>query len=218
MCASRVERSENISAARKTQILEAAREFFSVKGFSRASTAEIARKAGVSQGTVFYYFPTKYDLLIALINQYFSIEAVTNSLSGMPEENLQERLRALLQERLAVGFENIDVMLLILSEMQRDQRLLEEYAERVVKPVLGSLESFLCSSGIKGRKNGRNTSLTARFLLASIIGLVVIYRIEGEKGPLRSALSGEIAATLAHLILDGIGINCKPGDAGAWAG
>lgn len=44
---------------KQISILEAAIEIFSDKGFSAASTSEIAQKAGVAEGTIFRYYKTK---------------------------------------------------------------------------------------------------------------------------------------------------------------
>jgi AcrR family transcriptional regulator len=48
------------------QILDAAREIFLEKGFN-VSTAEIAKRAGVSEGSLFNRFATKEDLFFAAI-------------------------------------------------------------------------------------------------------------------------------------------------------
>jgi AcrR family transcriptional regulator len=53
-------------------ILEAALEEFGQKGFSEATTAAIAVRAGVSKGLVFNYFPTKESLLQALLKKTLS--------------------------------------------------------------------------------------------------------------------------------------------------
>jgi AcrR family transcriptional regulator len=50
------------------RILDAAEEVFSTKGAS-ASTEEVARRAGVAIGTVFRHFPTKDDLLRAVMKE-----------------------------------------------------------------------------------------------------------------------------------------------------
>ncbi|MCK5427972.1 MAG: helix-turn-helix transcriptional regulator, partial [Anaerolineales bacterium] len=49
-------KKEAITKRRKRQIIAAAREVFSQKGFSEATTAEIAQQAGVSEGTIYNYF------------------------------------------------------------------------------------------------------------------------------------------------------------------
>ncbi|BDD81064.1 hypothetical protein TPB0596_08270 [Tsukamurella pulmonis] len=53
-------------ARRRAAILEAAAAEFSSAGFERARAADIAARAGVSSGTVFYYFTDKAGLFRAL--------------------------------------------------------------------------------------------------------------------------------------------------------
>jgi AcrR family transcriptional regulator len=49
------------------KILEAAVRLFAQKGYSASSTSEIAKTAGVSEGTIFNYFKTKKELLHGLL-------------------------------------------------------------------------------------------------------------------------------------------------------
>lgn len=52
----------------RAAILAAGYETIATMGYARATTAQIARQAGVSSGTFFHYFPTKEDLLLALLD------------------------------------------------------------------------------------------------------------------------------------------------------
>lgn len=52
---------------RREAILTAAYECFSELGYERATTTSICKRAGVSSGTFFHYFPTKLDVLLAVI-------------------------------------------------------------------------------------------------------------------------------------------------------
>lgn len=54
---------------RRTRILDAAEELFAEGGFDATPTARIAAHAGVPKGLVFYYFPQKVDLLLALLDE-----------------------------------------------------------------------------------------------------------------------------------------------------
>lgn len=47
----------------RLQIARAAFDLFTTHGFDRTTVAEVARKAGVSEATVFNYFPSKEDLI-----------------------------------------------------------------------------------------------------------------------------------------------------------
>lgn len=48
-------------------ILDAAAAEFAASGYAAATTASIYRRAGVSSGTLFHYFPTKLDLLLGVL-------------------------------------------------------------------------------------------------------------------------------------------------------
>ena len=52
---------------RRTQILEAATRVFAEKGYHRATTKDVARAAGMAEGTIYLYFENKSELLIALM-------------------------------------------------------------------------------------------------------------------------------------------------------
>ena len=51
------------------EILEVAARLFSQQGYERTSTREIADQVGLKQGSLFYYFARKSDLLTALLNR-----------------------------------------------------------------------------------------------------------------------------------------------------
>lgn len=51
---------------KKQQLISTAKLLFAEKGFYGTPTAQIARDAGVSNGILFHYFPTKEDLIKSL--------------------------------------------------------------------------------------------------------------------------------------------------------
>ena len=53
--------------ARRAAVLEAARRLFSQQGFKGSSLAAIAQEAGLTDAGLLYHFPTKNDLLLAVI-------------------------------------------------------------------------------------------------------------------------------------------------------
>ena len=55
----------------RDQILEAALELFSHRGFGATSVRDIATKAGVSTGNVYHHFPDKDALFRTLLDQYW---------------------------------------------------------------------------------------------------------------------------------------------------
>lgn len=64
----------NVSDERKAQIMNAAEEIFSKKGFSDARMDDIAEETGLSKGTLYLYFKSKDDLIVAILDRLFQRE------------------------------------------------------------------------------------------------------------------------------------------------
>lgn len=57
-------------AETRQRVLEAANLLFSTKGFAATGTADIARAADVSEGSIFYHFGSKKNLLVDIGRMY----------------------------------------------------------------------------------------------------------------------------------------------------
>jgi AcrR family transcriptional regulator len=66
---------------RRQQILDAALRCFSRDGFHATTTADIVRESGVSQGTLYLYFATKDDIVVALADDRQQGEAFVGALA-----------------------------------------------------------------------------------------------------------------------------------------
>ena len=56
-------------AERRSQILRSARAVFIEKGYLAARMEDVARRAGLSKGAVYFYFASKHDLFSALVRE-----------------------------------------------------------------------------------------------------------------------------------------------------
>src|SRR3982750_776017 len=63
--------------ARPAELLEAALTLFVEKGFAATRSEEVAKAAGVSKGTLYLYFPSKEELLKAVIQHFLGTEIET---------------------------------------------------------------------------------------------------------------------------------------------
>jgi len=64
----------DVSEERKDQIMNAAEEVFSQKGVSDARMDDIAEETGLSKGTLYLYYKSKDDLIIAILDRIFQRE------------------------------------------------------------------------------------------------------------------------------------------------
>lgn len=65
---------------RKNEIIDAADELFSQKGYDGTSTNDIIEKVGIARGTLYHHFKSKEDIMDALIERY------SNRLLGAAQE------------------------------------------------------------------------------------------------------------------------------------
>jgi AcrR family transcriptional regulator len=82
-------------------ITEAAARLFAERGFDAVTVAEVARAAGVSEGTVFNYFPTKEDLFYDRM-EAFEAALVDAVRARAPEESVLDAFRRFVLDRSQV--------------------------------------------------------------------------------------------------------------------
>jgi AcrR family transcriptional regulator len=74
---------------RRQQILAAALRCFSRDGFHNTTTADIVREAGLSQGTLYLYFGSKDDIVLALADDRRQAEAYVSALAESEEDPIK---------------------------------------------------------------------------------------------------------------------------------
>lgn len=108
---------------RKEQILKAAGECFSQKGFHQSSMADICKRAGLSPGTVYHYFRSKDDMILHFAQQELDeaqeyAEALTQV--GSIEELVELTVDVILEWE---GQEEMQFYLEVLTEAGRNAKV-----------------------------------------------------------------------------------------------
>jgi AcrR family transcriptional regulator len=103
---------------RAGDILAAAREIFLEKGFEHTAVSEIAARVGVVEGSVFGYFPTKRDLLHAVLDELYEplIHDVGEGYARL--HGLRARLRFIVWRHVRVYVETPGLARLVLHEIR----------------------------------------------------------------------------------------------------
>ena len=142
------------AAQRVQAILAAARHVFSAQGFQRATMAQIAEIAGISEATVFTYFPGKRELCIQVITDWYDeisteLERDVPRLQGV-HAKLAHVVRAHLVTLLADGS---GLCALVLSEGRAaDPELaavLAECRRRYTAPLMQALAEGQASGDVR---------------------------------------------------------------------
>src|SRR5256885_12542768 len=95
-------RRRSATSDKRTRIMDAAIKVFAEHGFHTATVAEIARAAGVADGTIYLYFKGKDDLLLRLFDEKMTalLAEARNELAR--ERTAPARLSRFIQLHLAL--------------------------------------------------------------------------------------------------------------------
>ena len=136
---------------RRKQILDAALVVFGEKGFHASNVSDVAAQAGVSQGTIYWYFESKEELISAAILSF--VEEVASGALAITQmgETSADKLRALAasMEQFTESGARLFTMFLEFwaSSARREEAaalwmdLLEEYKDIFVGLVQAGIQS-----------------------------------------------------------------------------
>jgi AcrR family transcriptional regulator len=202
--ARREERKEQITEYRQKQILAAALDVFSRKGYGEATIPDIAREAGVAVGTIYNYYAGKRDLLVAIANTYVVTGPLRELLVQSGEVDEITFMRSLMENRLNWGAENLEKFLFVFTEVLRDPELRQQFAEQVFEPALQFPEKFVKAKIDSGDFRPVNHRLFVRAMVGMVIGFMILRKLEGEKSPAKGISEAELSAELADFVLAGL--------------
>ncbi|WP_078432141.1 TetR/AcrR family transcriptional regulator [Metabacillus halosaccharovorans] len=114
---------------KQQKIVEAAITIFAEKGYANTSTSEIAKAAGVAEGTIFRHYGTKDNLLLSVILPFFKesfpimAEEVFNEIMSSNVHTFEEFLKAFLKNRINFFFENKEIAKVVIKEILYNEEL-----------------------------------------------------------------------------------------------
>jgi AcrR family transcriptional regulator len=87
---------------RRNELIAAAEELFREKGCEETSVSDIVRKVGVAQGTFYYYFNSKDDILDAVLDHYLKDHMVPTVMGILADPALdpRQKLQLVIDETL----------------------------------------------------------------------------------------------------------------------
>lgn len=200
--------NESKLTERQKRIIDAAVEVFAAKGYDGASTAEIAQKARVAEGTVFKHFKTKKDLLLRVVSPFFIKFAAPYILKPVKEilttEDLplEEILRRIAMDRVSLVESNWGEVRILVQETLRVPELREAMITNIAMGIRGIGEELLR----KKMAAGEIREIDPFLVLRAYVGIIVVYVVSKHafKEESVSWNDEEEIAKLADLIMNGL--------------
>jgi AcrR family transcriptional regulator len=186
-------------SARRTQILDAATTVFAEKGFHRATIKDIARQAGIADGTIYTYFASKTEVLLAILNRLNETTEREQQFAQGGEQDVRSFFRAYLQQRIALLWPNAEVFRAVLPEMLVNAELRDLYYQQVLAPTFAVGERFFQAQSSQFRPV--DIPLALRAIASTILGLLLLQLLGDHTIAERWE---ELPEVLTILIFDGL--------------
>ena len=132
---------------RMQSILVAARKIFENKGYQFATVAEIADQLGVTDANVYAFFPTKRDLLVTLVSQWYSSITI-NMIEGLVGiSGFYNQLRYVVRRHLQTLNDEPEFCAVAIAESRHQDQdvadILHECNRNYTRPLMDALKQAI---------------------------------------------------------------------------
>ncbi|MBH0155382.1 TetR/AcrR family transcriptional regulator [Fictibacillus sp. 5RED26] len=165
---------------KQRKILEAAIDTFSEKGYAASSTSEIAKKAGVAEGTIFRHFNTKKELLLAIVTPTvakfvapFFIKSFTKEVFENEYEHYEDFIRVIAKNRLEFVRKQFPVLKIFIQEIAFHEELREPFQKLFTEHVYQKFKKIIEHFQEKGEIVSLPPETIMRMTASSIIGYIL---------------------------------------------
>jgi AcrR family transcriptional regulator len=194
-------RRERQVLRKKEEILAAATRVFAVKGFSAATTKDIANEADIGESTLYNYFDSKREIMLAIMDEYKQwFDADFREATALAN---REAFVDLVDRTTDLFTSRVLFMRALIAEAWIDNEILENYVTYRLRQISGILKDFFSRQIKAGLFRPINPELVSRLAMGMFFSLVipVVRGVEPAPAPQdRRALAEAMVAVL----IDGI--------------
>src|SRR5580698_6436069 len=166
---------------RRRQLIEAAMDLFSRKGFAGTTTREIALAAGVSEAIIFRHFATKRDLYTAIIEHNIHSAGAKEVIAGieacMKRRDDEGLFRLIAREVVAGHRKDARFERLMLHASLEGHELATIYRREFGLPIFASLRTYLD----RRQRAGALRHIDAGAMIIAICGMSNYYALNAQQ-------------------------------------
>ena len=153
---------------KRIRILDAALKVFATRGFYNAKVSEVAREAGVADGTIYLYFESKDALLIALFEDRMQrLIARANDEIARTEGTVLDKIRQAIALHLSLVLDDPDLAEFITVELRQSGKFVKEYDNPKFTEYLRIFRDLI----LAGQEQGLiRRTVDARLVVRAIFG------------------------------------------------
>lgn len=159
--------------ARREQILNVSLELFAQQGFAATPTKQIAQKVGVTEGTIFHYFPDKISILMAVAEHQTFAHQVMLLLSKADDRPLQDVMSEVAMNWAKLIREESSAFGMMLAESQTNE-VLNKALSDIIHEVSGRFAKYFAGRVKAGEMRGDVSLIESAMMFLSPLILFFI--------------------------------------------
>jgi len=195
-----VTRNAQARATKRQAILQAAVRIFAEKGYFAARMRDVAEAAGVADGTLYLYFSSKENLLVAILEEYARAFVERAQRDCQRLSHPQEQLQAVLERHLVSLEANRSLAMVFQIELRHSRKFLRAVAKGQVAAYLQLLQGIVAAGQRQGVFRPEvEPKVAARAIFGAVDELVTSWVLSQRPGSLREQLQ-----PLLQLLLHGL--------------
>jgi AcrR family transcriptional regulator len=148
----------------RTKILQAALQLFAKRGYDGTTTKDLAKSAGVAEGTLFRHFASKKAILIEVTTAGW-VDILTDLLTELSEMGSYKAVSNVMRRRMLNMRKNSDLMRVCFVEAQYHPELQESIQAEVIDKMTDVAEAFFETAMSKGIYRQMNPKIVAKVFL-----------------------------------------------------
>ncbi|MCB2060463.1 MAG: TetR/AcrR family transcriptional regulator [Novosphingobium sp.] len=191
------------SIEKRQRILDAAAKALAKKGYSEAKLSDIAREAGTHAGSLYYYFPSREDLMKEVMNiaagrMFAEADALIDDDSSLsPIDHVRSFIRKMIEQRISMKNDYyLRAFLLNYGQVPDHIRRKLRTKPRHTRRILTGLMNEAQAAG--EIPEHVDTSAAAQFIFGATSWMTMWYEPSGPTSP------GKITETFLDLMLHGL--------------
>ncbi len=168
-------------------ILDAAIRVFAKKGFYQSRVTDVAKEAGVADGTIYLYFKNKDDLLISIFEEKIreAIEIFKRELREIT--GAKEKFAKFIEIHLSLFQANPDLAAVLQVELRQSSRFMKQYKKEELKRFLDLIGEIIEQGQDEGVfRRDIPVGLAKRFVFGALDEIISTWVTAGFKYDLRS--------------------------------
>lgn len=202
-------RSNAAKDERRQVLLSAALDEFFEKGFAATRMDDVAKRAGLSKGTLYLYFNSKDALFQGLVESLASpnleiVQQITEQAGSLKDAlfGIRQFAPVLIRQTALPR-----LMKVLIGDSQLFPKMVRAYREELIEQVLSMLASLLRRADQNGEAKVQNPELTARLIMAPIIFSAMWQAVFNQKSEAEVDLD-QLFAIHEEMMLKALEIEC----------